>query len=71
MTLSHKAIESLNPLLTLRYSATHRNLYNPVYTLSPVRAFQKKLIKKISVASVVKENDTTLYKGFKNPKYKE
>ena len=56
---SKQAIESLNPLFTLRYSATHRNLYNPIYTLSPVQAFQKKLVKKISVASVVEEQDPT------------
>ena len=54
---SRSAIESLNPLFTLRYSATHRDLYNPVYCLNPVRAFQKKLVKKISVASVLEEND--------------
>ena len=56
---SQQAIESLNPLFTLRYSATHRNLYNPIYSLNPVQAFQKKLVKKISVASVVEENDPT------------
>ena len=56
---SKQAIESLNPLCTLRYSATHRNLYNPIYCLNPVQAFQKKLVKKISVASVVEENDPT------------
>ena len=56
---SRQAIESLKPLFTLRYSATHRNLYNPVYRLDPVQAFQKKLVKKISVASVVEENDPT------------
>ena len=56
---SRKAIESLNPLCTLRYSATHRNLYNPVYRLDPVQAFQKKLVKKISVVSLVEENDPT------------
>lgn len=53
------AIASLSPLCTLRYSATHRDLYNPVYTLGPVRAFQMNLVKKISVASVVAENDPT------------
>lgn len=53
------AIASLNPLCTLRYSATHRDLYNPVYNLGPVRAFQMNLVKKISVASVVAENDPT------------
>ena len=43
----------------MRYSATHRNLYNPVYRLDPVQAFQKKLVKKISVVSLVEENDPT------------
>lgn len=56
---SLQAIASLNPLCTFRYSATHKNLYNPVYCLDPVQAFQKKLVKKISVASVVEENDPT------------
>ena len=28
-----EAIESLNPLCTLRYSATHKDLYHPVYSL--------------------------------------
>ena len=56
---SKEAISSLNPLCTLRYSATHKNLYNLVYRLDPVQAFQKKLVKKISVASVVEENDPT------------
>ena len=57
---SSEAIESLNPLFTLRYSATHRNLYNPVYCLDPVQAFQKKIVKKISVASILEEHDSTL-----------
>jgi type III restriction enzyme len=52
-----KAIASLNPLCTLRYSATHRDKYNLVYQLDPVKAFQKKLVKKISVASTVSESD--------------
>jgi type III restriction enzyme len=54
-----EAIASLNPLCTLRYSATHRDLYNPVYHLGPVQAFQMNLVKKISVASVLAENDPT------------
>ena len=57
--ISRRAIDSLNPLCTLRYSATHKNLYNLVYKLDPIQAFQKKLVKKISVASVVEENDPT------------
>ena len=48
---AQEAIKALNPLLTLRYSATHRNPYNLVYRLDPVRAFELKLVKQIVVAS--------------------
>jgi type III restriction enzyme len=50
---AQEAIKALNPLCTLRYSATHRNLYNLVYRLDPVRAFELKLVKQIVVASAV------------------
>lgn len=46
------AIKTLNPLCTLRYSATHRNYYNLVYRLDPIKAYNLKLVKKIAVASV-------------------
>jgi len=45
------ALMNLNPLCTLRYSATHRNPYNLIYRLDPVRAFELKLVKQIIVAS--------------------
>jgi len=48
---AQEAIRALNPLCTLRYSATHRNPYNLVYRLDPVRAFELKLVKQIVVAS--------------------
>ena len=48
---AQEAIKALNPLCTLRYSATHRNPYNLVYCLDPVRAFELKLVKQIVVAS--------------------
>jgi type III restriction enzyme len=54
-----EAIQSLGPMCTLRYSATHRDRYNLVYQLDPVKAFQMKLVKKISVASVLGDNDPT------------
>lgn len=50
------AIKALNPLCTLRYSATHKNPYNLVYRLDPVRAFELRLVKQIVVASVAAEN---------------
>ena len=49
---AQEAIKALNPLCTLRYSATHRNLYNLIYRLDPLRAFELKLVKQIVVASV-------------------
>ena len=51
------ALASLNPLFILRYSATHRNPYNLVYRLTPFDAYRQGLVKRIEVASVVKEND--------------
>jgi type III restriction enzyme len=52
-----KAIASLNPLCTLRYSATHRNKYNLVYKLDPVQAYDLKLVKRIEVSSVLDDPD--------------
>jgi len=48
-----QAIARLNPLCTLRYSATHRNSYNLVYSLDPVRAWELGLVKQIGVDSVI------------------
>ncbi len=52
-----KAIGNLNPLCTLRYSATHTNLYNLMYSLNPVKAYDLGLVKQIEVDSVMSEND--------------
>ncbi len=52
-----RALASLDPLFALRYSATHRNPYNLVYRLTPFAAYRQSLVKKIEVASVVKEDD--------------
>lgn len=49
---SKEAITSLNPLCTLRYSATHKELYNLMYRLTPVDAYQENLVKHIEVASI-------------------
>lgn len=51
-----KALASMEPLFTLRYSATHKHSYNLVYSLNPVEAYNKQLVKKIEVLSVT-END--------------
>ena len=47
---SKEAIESLNPLCTIRYSATHREKHHMVYKLDPVDAYNKQLVKQIEVA---------------------
>ncbi len=52
---AQEAIKALNPLCTLRYSATHRNPYNLIYRLDPVRAFELKLVKQIVVAGTAAE----------------
>lgn len=52
-----KAIASLNPLFVLRYSATHRQKLNMVYQLRPVEAFQRHLVKGITVDSVMGDKD--------------
>ncbi len=49
---SHRAIKNLKPLLTLRYSATHRNPYNLLYKLDPIKAYDLRLVKRIEVAYI-------------------
>lgn len=55
--LRKQAIARLNPLCTLRYSATHRNPYNLIYKLDPVQAYKLGLVKQISVDSVIELKD--------------
>jgi type III restriction enzyme, res subunit len=55
--IRRNAIASLNPLCTLRYSATHKYLYNLLYRLTPVDAYDKGLVKKIEVHSVQSEDN--------------
>ena len=54
---AQSAIASLNPLCTLRYSATHRNPYNLLYRLDPVKAYDLRLVKRIEVDSVLDDPD--------------
>jgi len=55
--IARQALASLNPLLKLRYSASHRTLYNLIYRLTPVDAYNLRLVKQIEVASVVQDHD--------------
>lgn len=52
-----EALGELHPLLTLRYSATHRNPYNRVYRLTPYEAYRQRLVKKVDVWGITQEND--------------
>ena len=51
-----EALDSLKPLCTLRYSATHKEIQNLVYKLDAVDAYEMNLVKRIEVASVKSEN---------------
>lgn len=46
-----EAVSSLNPLCTLRYSATHKEIQNLIYKLDSVDAYEQHLVKGIEVAS--------------------
>ncbi|WP_019672381.1 restriction endonuclease [Psychrobacter lutiphocae] len=47
------AIASLNPLITLRYSATHKYSRHLLYSLNPVKAYEAGLVKQIEVDSIM------------------
>lgn len=51
--LSRSAVGELDPLCTLRFSATHRKTRNVVYRLDPVDAHELGLVKQIVVAEAV------------------
>lgn len=46
-----EALDAMNPLCTLRYSATHVDKHHMVYRLDAVDAYEKRLVKQIEVAS--------------------
>jgi len=52
-----QAISNLNPLCTLRYSATHRNLYNLIYSLNPLQAYDMGLVKQIEVDGITSDSN--------------
>ena len=51
-----KALAEMNPLCTLRYSATHVDEHHMVYRLDAVDAYERKLVKQIEVASATVED---------------
>ncbi|OJI95007.1 type III restriction enzyme [Planktotalea frisia] len=47
-----KALEEFNPLMILRYSATHKTQHNKIHRLDALDAFNQKLVKKIAVRGI-------------------
>lgn len=54
-------LKDFNPLMTLRYSATHRedSIYNMVYRLDAMEAYNKHLVKKIAVKGISESGSTS------------
>src|SRR3954470_24180034 len=50
------ALGEMNPLCTLRYSATHVDKHHMVFRLDAVDAYERKLVKQIEVASATIED---------------
>ncbi len=65
---TRKGIRRFNPLFTLLYSATHREIYNMVFRLDAIDAINKKLVKQIEVVGVkqVGSNSTKGYVGLED-----
>jgi len=55
--IRRRALMDLNPLCTLRYSATHKNKVNLLYSLNPVQAYEMGLVKQIEVDGVNADAD--------------
>lgn len=53
-------LKQFNPLMTLRYSATHKSdsIYNMVYRLDAMEAYNKRLVKKIAVKGITETGTT-------------
>jgi len=53
-------LKEFQPLLTLRYSATHKSdsVYNMIYRLDAMEAYNKRLVKKIAVKGITETGST-------------
>lgn len=53
-------LKDFNPLMTLRYSATHKkdSIYNMIYRLDAMEAYNKHLVKKIAVKGISESGST-------------
>lgn len=59
--LRRQAIATLNPLVALRYSATHTELFNLVHRLGPRQAAEAGLVKQVSVKGIIAGEDGKPY----------
>ena len=57
---TRERLKEFNPLFTLRYSATHKSdsIYNMVYRLDAMEAYNRKLVKKIAVKGITESGST-------------
>ena len=62
---TRQGLQQFNPLFSLLYSATHRkdDIYNQIYRLDAIDAFNKRLVKKIEVMGV-EQVGTTATNGY-------
>lgn len=53
-------LREFHPLMTLRYSATHKadSIYNMIYRLDAMEAYNKRLVKKIAVKGITESGST-------------
>lgn len=59
--LRRQAIATLNPLVALRYSATHKEPFNLVHRLGPKQASEAGLVKRVSVKGILAGEDGKPY----------
>ena len=59
-TQTKERLKEFNPLMTLRYSATHKSdsIYNMIYRLDAMEAYNKRLVKKIAVKGITETGST-------------
>lgn len=57
-TKTVEGMREFKPLITLRYSATHKAEYNKVYRLDALDAYNKRLVKKIQVKGINQKGST-------------
>lgn len=62
--LRKRVIATLNPLVALRYSATHREPYNLIHRLGSKQAADQGLVKRVSVKGVMAGQGDELYLRF-------